>query len=64
MATMPPAISPDSDQLIRTLIEALGLARSMDMTMVERLLEMSLIELGQHLAAQQKSPPRVDADLN
>ncbi len=50
-----PAISPETDLLMQNLITGLDLARSMHMTMLERLLEMSLIELGGIVAVQEKS---------
>ena len=51
----PPAASPESDLLMQNLITSLDLARSMHKTMLERLLEMSLLEFGGIVAAQEKS---------
>ena len=51
----PPDVSPQADLLMHNLITSLDLARSMQMTMLEQLLEMSLIELGNIVAAQEKS---------
>lgn len=49
-----PAPASELDRLSDHLIISLDLARSMQMPLLERLLEMSLIEVGQTLAAQQK----------
>lgn len=45
----------ETDLLTDHLVKSLDLARSMRMTLVERLLEMSLIEIGQMVAAQERS---------
>ena len=44
----------ETDRLMHSLVKSLDLARLMQMAMLEQLIEMALIELGQMIAAREK----------